>query len=217
MRSGDHSVLRIAASPTPGGYLLPRLVAELSSQLPNVNVQLSVVGTEAEVTRALLSGSHDLGIAPLESQSLLSSLVIEHAYDEQVVFFAAQHHPLSQLRQIPLTALLPFRVVGPLGFPFWQELFRKLSVSGYDFSDRMNLAQAEALTRWIEGSNRDIGVHYSAAVERGIADGRLVPLDLDHERMSHRFYFMRVANVELPPAVQGFCTALIQRMALATF
>jgi DNA-binding transcriptional LysR family regulator len=84
--------LRLAASTTPGEYLVPQLLADFRAQHPEVEAQVTV-GDTANVVRQVLAGECDLGFigAPVEH----SGLALERLADDQVVLATYPDHPFT--------------------------------------------------------------------------------------------------------------------------
>jgi len=61
LRSLDRGRVRLAASTTPGGYILPALVARFGARHPGIEVHLAVTRS-AEVARRVAAGEADLGV-----------------------------------------------------------------------------------------------------------------------------------------------------------
>lgn len=87
--SGD---VRIAASQTTGGYILPRLVCRFGERYPSVRITLRIANSE-EVVRSVDDGEVDFGIieSPLATQRLTQRDWLE----DELVLVVGRDHPLS--------------------------------------------------------------------------------------------------------------------------
>jgi DNA-binding transcriptional LysR family regulator len=84
--------LRLAASTTPGEYLVPQLLAAFRAQHPGVQAQVTVSDT-ADVVQRVLSGECDLGFigAPVEQPGL----VLERLAADEIVLAVYPGHPFA--------------------------------------------------------------------------------------------------------------------------
>lgn len=89
--------LRIAASLTIAGYVLPAALAALRREHPAVGFELQVRNTE-DVARALVAGSVDLGL--LEGQVEADRLVVEPLFEDELVVIMPPAHRFAQLDEV---------------------------------------------------------------------------------------------------------------------
>lgn len=84
--------LKLAASTTPGEYLVPQLLSHFLAQYPEVEAQVTVSDTTDVVRRVLANECH-LGFigAPVEP----SGLTLEHMAADQVVLAVYPEHPFA--------------------------------------------------------------------------------------------------------------------------
>lgn len=95
--------VRVWASQTAGGYILPPTLCAFASAHPGVSVRLRIANS-AEVERALLEGEADFGV--VESPSASGHLVAQDWLEDPLVFVCAPGHPLADIAgEIPLAAL----------------------------------------------------------------------------------------------------------------
>jgi len=89
--------MRLAASTTPGGYVLPGILTAFSQTYPGVQVSLTV-GSAHSVEQAVLSGDADIGVlsGPVVSDRLLATVV---GSAESALVVPAQH-PWARRRAI---------------------------------------------------------------------------------------------------------------------
>ncbi len=89
--------LWLAASTTPGEYLVPQLLADFRAQYPAVEAQVTV-GDTASVVQQVLAGECDLGFigAPVEQPSL----VLERLTADQVVLAVYPAHPFASRESV---------------------------------------------------------------------------------------------------------------------
>lgn len=89
--------LRLAASTTPGEYLVPQLLAAFRDQHPSVEAQVTVSDT-ADVVKRVLSGGCDLGFigAPVEQPGL----VLERLAADEIVLAVHPEHPFAKRERV---------------------------------------------------------------------------------------------------------------------
>lgn len=92
----------VAATPTPGGYLVPRLLAAFRVRHPGVRLKLEI-GATAAVEQAVLRGAADLGVIG-EVPDHLAAAVTPFRRDELVAVMATTH-PLAVLQRLDGPAL----------------------------------------------------------------------------------------------------------------
>ncbi|AFM40877.1 transcriptional regulator [Desulfosporosinus acidiphilus SJ4] len=89
--------LRIGASFTIGEYVLPRFLAEVSVNYPNVNVSVSIANTE-EIAQMLRQNHLDIGI--VEGQVTLPNIEEEPFMQDDMLLIVPLDHPLSKLKKV---------------------------------------------------------------------------------------------------------------------
>jgi len=95
--------VRVWASQTAGGYILPPAVCAFAAAHPHVSVRLHIANS-SEVERALLEGEADFGV--IESPSASGHLVAQAWLEDPLVFVCAPVHPLADVAgEIPAEAL----------------------------------------------------------------------------------------------------------------
>ena len=96
-RGLEHGSLRIAASTTPGMYLVPRVVAEFKSQHPKIAISLSIKNTR-QVEEAIIKDEFDLGFV---GGHLISNEVEALPWrTDELVLAISPRHPMARRRQI---------------------------------------------------------------------------------------------------------------------
>lgn len=198
--------LRLGASATLSGYLLPGFIADFQRQHPQVFIDLKVSNTR-HVARQLDDRQIDLGF-------------VEGAFDHQ----AHAWHRLAFDRLLP--------VVGP-GHPLagrtgltaqdlaGQPLYLREPGSGarasveqayrdwrIDAPVRMALGSTEALKRVIQGGT-GLAWLSERVVERALADGRLVRLDLGPLSIERALSVLWRRDEQLSPVPAAFLQPLL--------
>jgi len=101
-RGLEHGSLRIAASTTPGMYLVPRIIAQFKSQHPKIAMRLSIKNTR-QVEEDIIKDEFDLGFV---GGHLISNEVEALPWrTDELVLAISPSHPLARRRQIKPTDL----------------------------------------------------------------------------------------------------------------
>lgn len=96
-RGGKSGVLRLAASPTLGVYLLPPLLGLFLSQAAEVQVEIAIA-TSADVVRRVLADEVPVGL--VEAPVAQRDLIVESIGEDEMVLIAPGGHPLTQHRRL---------------------------------------------------------------------------------------------------------------------
>ncbi|HEX9532502.1 MAG TPA: LysR substrate-binding domain-containing protein [bacterium] len=84
--------LAVGASPTPGTYLLPRIIAGFQERYPQVSISLHIAAS-TEVGERLMRHELDLGVVGGKMHT--PGLQTEPFLDDEIVLVAAPTHPLA--------------------------------------------------------------------------------------------------------------------------
>jgi len=96
-RGLEHGSLRIAASTTPGMYLVPRVVAGFNRRHPKIAISLSIKNTR-QVEEAIIRDEYDLGFV---GGHLISNEVEALPWrTDELVLVISPSHPMARRRQI---------------------------------------------------------------------------------------------------------------------
>ena len=170
--------LELAASTTPGHFILPRLLSDFRSRLPGVHTHLHISNTAA-VAERVRAGLADLGFVGKlpEFPDLLATSFI----DDAIVLAVPADHAFASRTSVSLPELFEQRLIGrEAGSGTRETVESRLSEA-----DRAALARAAFLelgsTHAVIASIADgagIGfVSLRAIVERGKRDVVVVPID----------------------------------------
>jgi DNA-binding transcriptional LysR family regulator len=102
LRDLEAGELSVAASQTPGAYLVPRILADFRARHPAVTLQLRIGGVR-EVERWVLAGAADVGVIGQVSEQL-QAVVQPFRQDELVAVFPGSH-PLASVARLDGEAL----------------------------------------------------------------------------------------------------------------
>lgn len=96
MRHVVTGTLKIGASFTIGEYILPRFLAEVASEYPNVTVQVTVANTE-EIFQALRQNQLDIGL--VEGTVNENEVEVEPFCQDEMILVVPNSHPLAAFAQ----------------------------------------------------------------------------------------------------------------------
>jgi DNA-binding transcriptional LysR family regulator len=108
LKGSNRGEISIAASTTPGDFILPALLLAFHERYPTIVVQMSIANT-ATVAEQVLSGRSDVGFvgAPIHDPRLTSEVF---AHDDIVLAVPAQH-PLANRPSIELQELFAHSLI----------------------------------------------------------------------------------------------------------
>ena len=92
LRNLDHGQVRLAASTTPGGYILPAILARFCRRYPGIDVHLAVVRS-AEVARMVSRGEADIGV--LSEGMTGPDFFVQPFVRDDLMLVAPAGHPLA--------------------------------------------------------------------------------------------------------------------------
>ena len=97
--------LRIAASTTPGDYVVPRMLGSFVSRYPDVTVSLSVHDS-AQVVETVAGGLADVGVTGAAEPS--TKVTFDECGSDEIVVICPPGHPLAGRTDVPYAKLVEF-------------------------------------------------------------------------------------------------------------
>lgn len=170
--------LELAASTTPGQYVLPRVLGDYLRAYPEVTVSLRVHDS-AEVAAAVASGEAHLGMTGARVAG--AKVLYEEIGTDELIVVCPLGHPFARRRAVSLAELAeePFiaREAGSGTRMVFESAMRKAGVDPADLAVVLELGSSEAIVSAVEGG---VGV---GVVSRWVADkalrlGTLLQLDV---------------------------------------
>lgn len=144
--------LELAASTTPGQYVLPRLLGSFLKEHPEVTVALAVMDT-AQVVEAIESGQAGLGMTGAEMRG--AKAVFEQLGADELVMICPPGHELASLSNPTLEQAVqaPFimREEGSGTRLVTEEALRRAGVDPGDLHVVTELGTGEAIVNAVEG------------------------------------------------------------------
>jgi DNA-binding transcriptional LysR family regulator len=202
MAGGSEGRLAVAASGTPGTYLLPRAIAAMARDRPGIELRLDV-STSADVVEAVRAHRVEIGIvggfagAPdLDSEALLE--------DELVVVGPPEMRDLTlTMRQLEAQTWV-FREEGSATRAVVEAAW---SAIGLEPTRRLALPSWE-LVKLTVACGAGIAAVSRFGIELEIATGRLAVLSVPDWHVVRPWSLIRARDVPLTPAAELFSAAV---------
>jgi DNA-binding transcriptional LysR family regulator len=192
--------IRLGGGATATVHLLPRLIASFRATHPGIHFYVRE-GSSGPILGAVAEGDLDLAIAMLPCDR--PGLVVEALWTEPIHFFGWPGAPLTG------TPFPPERLNGEpfihagADTPLRNTVEHGLEAAGVTPRVVMELQSIEAIKAHVE-----LGLGYSAlgafALEREVAEGRLVLLQPRRIRLERRLGLVHRGGATLSPAVLAF-------------
>ncbi len=201
--AGLEGTLRIAASSTPGEFLVPRLVAGFTERYPDVRPVVFTSDSEA-VVNELLERRWDLGFvgARIERNGLRYAPVAE----DEIILAVPAHHELAGRGEITLEALAEQRFVDREGGSgTLLSVRRALAERGLSLPPHrvcMTLSTTQAIVSAVRAGYGIGFVSSMALADR--SDGRVVGVRLAGIPLRRTLYMVHETRRVLPLVVRRF-------------
>jgi LysR family transcriptional regulator, low CO2-responsive transcriptional regulator len=197
--------LAVGASPTPGTYLLPRLIAAFQERYPQISVALHI-GMSTEVGERLMRHELDLGVVGGKIHT--PGLQTDPFLDDEIVLVAAPAHPLAAAGSPRAIALRDHRLILPeRGSDTRAAIDEALSDAGQSLAPAFEVAGNEAIK---EAAAAGLGVALLSrlAVRTEVAAGRLVVIPIPDLVIRRPFSVVYLKDRRLSQAVRAFVEML---------
>lgn len=184
--------LIIGASTTIAQYILPKIIAEFSSENPSVNIKL-FTGNTAQVVRWLYERKIGLGFVEgiAEDQSLKYSKIL----DDQLIWVARHSHPLFDQEPISLEYAKQqefiFREPGSGTNDIVFQKFKENGLHANDLINRVQMSSSESIKQYIRYSN-SIGILSRYAVKNELENGILRQIEIEGKEINRELYLIHL-------------------------
>lgn len=182
--------LTVAASTTPGQYVLPALFGAFVKENPDVGVHLDV-GDTAAVAEAVESGSADLGMTGARIRGTRSEW--EEWGSDHLVMIAPPDSPLTRVDDLSLADVVeqPFvmRESGSGTRMVTEEALRAAGIDSSDLDVAIELGSSEAIVTAVEGG-LGVGVVSQWMADKAVALGTVALLEVPHFPIERPFYLV---------------------------
>jgi len=197
--------LVVGASPTPGTYLLPRIIAAFQERYPQISVSLHIApGTE--IGERLMRHELDLGV--IGGKIHTPGLQAEPLLDDEIVLIAAPTHPLAAVGSARAMALRDHRVILPeRGSDTRGAIDEALSDAGQTVTPAMELTGNEAIKEAV-AAGLGAALLSRLAARAEVAAGRLVVIPIPDLVIRRQFSVVHLKDRRLSQAVRAFTEML---------
>jgi len=168
-RAGRSGRVAVAATSTPGNYLLPAVVGAFLRDHPAASVALAVTHLD-ETWRLLRAGQAD--VAVVAGREAPEPFVCEPLYDEPIVLFVGPTHPLAAEPAPTWARLAAETLVTSQSETTWPEMLRRLGAGQMVPAREIELRAVEGLKRLVE-TGFGVGLAFRLAVARELRLGLL--------------------------------------------
>ncbi len=182
--------LRIAASTTPGVYLVPRVLAGFLACYPEVRVVITVHDT-GEVVSAVESGAADVGIAGSRVKG--ARAVFEELGSDELVTICPPSSPLAGRRNVPVTDLTEVdwvsREPGSGTRAVREKALAELGVDPNELRTVVELGTGEAIVSAVEGG-LGVAMMSRLVAEKALALGTVAEIELAGAPIRRPFFIV---------------------------
>jgi molybdate transport repressor ModE-like protein len=206
LNGAESGTLALAASTTPGSYVLPSILQCFADRHPGVDVDV-VIGSSAWVAKRVADRDVSLGMAG--EVELPEGLIAEPFLEDEVVGIAAPGRLKPRRGGVAVGELAgQTLLVRERGSSTRTVSERYLARTGYRPAKRWELDSNEAIKRSV-AAGLGIGFLSSRVVEDELARGELVSFGVEGVEPMHRsIYLLRPDGREPIPAERAFIETL---------
>ena len=206
LREAERGTLALAASTTPGSYVLPSILQCFADRHPRVDVDV-VIGSSAWVAERVARREVQLGLAG--ELDLPDGITAESFLEDEIVGIAAPGRLRPRSGRVPLSELadrtLLVREPGSSTRAVSERAFAR---SGYRPAKRWELDSNEAIKRSV-AAGLGIGFVSRLVVADELERGELVSFGLEGaEPMRRSVYLLRPDGREATPSERAFIQTL---------
>jgi DNA-binding transcriptional LysR family regulator len=199
-------ILRLAASTTPGVYLLPPILGKFHTKFPEIELDLEIANTSR--VKDLVLG-HELPLGIIGEDPDHEELDSQPFARDELIFITSPRSKTAKLKSISPRAIekLPFllREKGSNTRKTYEDLFKK---HGVRINPAMELGSTEAIKQAVS-ANLGVSLVPRIAVKWELASGKLVSVKLKGIKFQRQFRIIRRIDRTLMPAEKAFLGMMI--------
>lgn len=206
LAGGEAGTVTLGAATVPTTYVLPRLLARFRRQYPAAQVRLRGMHP-ALVGEEVLAGRCDFGIVGVATA--LPALRAEPLWVDTTVLIAPPDHPLAQRARVTVADLAgqPFVIGGAstLGDRALDQLLQAAALPPRQIV--LEIGNHEGIKQAVH-ERMGLGILFRRAVERELAAGELVALQIDELPMAEQFLLVYRRTHRFTPIAQNLIAFL---------
>ncbi|MEZ5573178.1 MAG: LysR substrate-binding domain-containing protein [Halioglobus sp.] len=182
----DVGHIKVGASFTIGNHLATRYLAGYLANYPDADVQLDIANTPDVVARVL---NFDVDIGMIEGEVHHRELELIPWREDELIVFCAADHPLARKKSLTNKDIREaLWILREPDSGARQTFDRALAGLLPDINIYLELKHNEAIKNAVE-SGLGIGCLSQIVLQKNLANGDLVPLNLPRRNMRRTFYF----------------------------
>lgn len=203
--------LVLAASTTPGQYVLPRLVGSFLTPNPEVGVSIAVMDT-TQVVESVEEGDAALGMTGAQIKG--AKVTYEELGTDDLLLVCPPKHPLASAKDVSLERVVEFPFVmreeGSGTRIVTEEMLRRASVEPGDLHVVTELGTGEAIVSAVEGG-MGVSVVSHWLVDKALELGTVAQVDCPHFPV-HRPLYAVIPRGTLTRAADAFLEHLREEL-----
>lgn len=170
LRNLDYGQVRLAASTTPGGYILPAVLARFCRRYPGIDVHLAVVRS-AQVARMVSLGEADIGV--LSEGMTGPEFFVQPFVRDELVLVARAGHPLAGTEADPGRLVSETLLLREEGSGSRSAVEAYMERTGVRFGRCLTLGCSEGIKRGVT-AGMGLGFVSRSAVDGELSSGQLL-------------------------------------------
>ncbi|MBX5489713.1 MAG: LysR family transcriptional regulator [Chloroflexi bacterium] len=203
-RAGLSGRVALAATSTPGNYLVPAVLGRFLQEFPDAEVTLAVTPLD-RVWELLARGAADLALVGAERAP--APFRYTPLYAERIVLVVGPAHRLAAAEAVSWEELAREPLVTSQSETTWPEMLRRLGAGDFAPRQHRELRAVEGLKRLVE-TGYGVGLAFYRAVERELRLGLLCELVVPGARATVPFGLVQAAERTPAPLVERLVVAL---------
>jgi LysR family transcriptional regulator, low CO2-responsive transcriptional regulator len=205
VRQLKRGLLKVATTKTYARYVMPSVISRFQEVHPGIKVILDE-GSSRYVHKTLLGLDNELGVLGVSSS--VKGLTFVPFREEEVCLFASPRHPLAKKRAITFgelcNELIVMREEGSTLHTLVQQCFEKRGISPAFLLQTSN----SDFIKDMVGKGEGVAFLVRSALEREVAEGRLVIIPVQDQPLSIQVSIAYLAGATLSPAAEAFLRIL---------
>ena len=195
---GISGSLRVGASLTIGAYLLPKLIATFSEQMPTIELFTAVDNTNV-IERMILKDEIDVGLVegPVHSHDIIERYI----QTDHLVLIASPKHPISQKSIITVADLQGLKFIVREAGSGTRFIFENaMQAAGISWEIAGWYHTTETIKQAVR-ANLGLAVVPQISIEEDLKMGWIIPLDVQGIKLTRNFNFIYHKQKFFTPAM----------------